>query len=250
MSWDLKRHFRGKTFVALLATAAACATGAQALSPSVASAWLENNCDPVCDGPDGGTPDGGTTGVTDDGGTTDNGGTTGSTGTTGTGTTGTANQGTSDPFQSLGGTNSSPFSSSSTTWKTEAELASVVGINPAQDLLSGTNSPNLPPLDPRYIDRLLARNLLDPRFSQSALYPGDLDVLERNCNHLSSMIGDLQDKRDTLGDTISRLENEASSNVIDPFRNALSSTRDKLKSRNIEYHVLYCNSVISMDGRD
>jgi hypothetical protein len=101
MSWNLKRRLRGKLFVALLATTVACAAGAQALTPSVASAWQIDGCMGSA-GELGGTPDGGSTDVTDDGGTTDSAGTTStSTGTTSSdGTTSNSSSGPTDPFSS------------------------------------------------------------------------------------------------------------------------------------------------------
>jgi hypothetical protein len=194
--WDLSKQLRGKGVLALFVTTAVFAVGAQALTPSVASAWQIDFCDPDCmeggpgtpAGDDGGTDEGGTT---DNGAPTDNSGTTGNGGTVGNGPATSDAANPPDPFQQLRDLGSTPTSP-----------GNPLNPDPLIDSLVRLQ-PGLPGLNEAVLKALDRKGLLDTTSAES-IVNGVLNLVN-DCSNIATDISALGERRVTLEDAIDLL---------------------------------------------
>lgn len=115
-----------------------------------------------------------------------------------------------------------------------------------QRALNGTQ-PILQALDPDYMDQLVKDGLVNRKLIRSTDFTEMIGVLSNDCERLSTMIGNLEHRMDVLSFALDQQDDGPGAA---PFRKSLRSARSQRHERAVEYHVLECASVLSLDGRD
>jgi len=215
-TWDLGSRLRSGILIALFAITAAFAAGTQALAPPLASAErFDCSTEPDKCGDEGSA----------------------------TGTPGSSSQSNGSDI----------WSASSTVWGSHGtdnlDWSSLPG-DPEKGLLDGLGQPNLPSLDPTYVARLKKRELISPTFVRSDLRPGDLSVLTEDCYRLSAAADSLDVAVNKITGHVDRLTDHGFDVAAYYALKVLNRLRGRLSDRMDEYRLLYCGSVLSLDGRD
>jgi hypothetical protein len=253
MSWDLNRHLRGKVAVALFAATVACTSGAQALAPSLASALLTDNCDPICSDGGVGAPAGvpaTDAGVPMDAGGTTDAGTTGSSSATDAGTAGSSSATSTTGDSGISDFLLSPFSSGSKVWKTEPETLAGLSFSHV-----GTTKghPNLRSLDPDYIltkakDKKL-RGMFVDAIAYATIDEMSMDILVGDCNSLSNRIDELNRSVSEVDRDLDSLPKDQPNAKVRSLRERLDNLLDRRRTRQAESDILFC-SIVESQGRD
>lgn len=229
-TWDPRSIVRGKLVIALLAMTTVFA-GVQVLAPSLASAERvdcsnEEDMQTCEEGSPGGGGGGDQSGSADNGSTTSSGG--------------TGSQVSGANSASSAGTSQDPDPANQ-------NFDDPTKPDPAvQRELEGA-LPIVRSLDPAYVNRLTRLSLIDPRIVDIPDNPGDLDVLTSDCYRLSSMIGALENKVDSLRSLVGVTYGQPGGKGI---QKTWERVKDRRDDRGVEYRALSCGTVLSLDGRD